>query len=47
MIVSSLETSGELTMDIFWLYAGFALVLFAILAGVALIVLAARKWRQD
>ncbi len=33
-------------MDIFWLYAGFAIVLFAILAGVALIVWAARR-RQD
>lgn len=30
-------------MDILWLYAGFALVLFAILAGVALIIFAARK----
>lgn len=33
-------------MDIFWLYAGFAIVLFAIMAGIALIVLAARK-RQE
>ncbi|GEM_PF-5169387 len=33
-------------MDIFWLYSGFAIVLFAILAGVALIVLAARKRKE-
>lgn len=32
-------------MDVFWLYAGFALVIFAILAGVALIIWASRKPR--
>jgi len=33
-------------MDLFWLFAGFAVVLFAILAGVALIVLAARRRKE-
>jgi hypothetical protein len=33
-------------MDILWLYAGFALVLFAILSGIALIILAARKRKE-
>lgn len=30
-------------MDVFWLYAGFAVVLLAILAGVALIIWASRR----
>lgn len=33
-------------MDLFWLYAGFAVVILAALGGVALIILAAKRRSQ-
>ena len=33
-------------MDLFWLYAGFAVVVLAALGGVALIILASRRKQQ-
>ena len=33
-------------MDLFWLYAGFAVVILAALAGVALIILASKRKSQ-
>lgn len=33
-------------MDLFWLYAGFAVVILAVLVGVALIILASKRASQ-